>query len=199
MEHYFISPASQRSGILNPWIWLANRSLQRSRFSHPHPEYAPIRNFQLQQLSKPFGTVLKSRKQRKMETFRTESKTFSISRECVLLWFEAHYSTWFQAGLSFIVNINFCRVKGILHPFTTIQKKKINALFTCLGWSVLGKTVSEVSSMTVNEGDPRRANTQILQYFSYSNLTLKWFASLNNSNNRCRHWTSLHGRNLNIC
>lgn len=46
----FFSPASQRPGIFNSWILLANHmccSSLDNGFSHPDPEYGPLWNFQL--------------------------------------------------------------------------------------------------------------------------------------------------------
>ena len=49
-HNLLFSQASEWSGILNPWICLANCALQRSGFSHPDPAYGPLLIFQLPRL-----------------------------------------------------------------------------------------------------------------------------------------------------
>ena len=44
-QTFFLHWASQQSGILFPWIWLANRAPPSRPDSHLDPEHWPLRNF----------------------------------------------------------------------------------------------------------------------------------------------------------
>jgi len=110
----------------------------------------------------------------------------SICPECVLLWYEAHYSILFQATYSFFVNINFCHLTDILVHFTAMPVEK-NKHVICRPWSVrigkncaLGLKYDPRNGLNANVKIPRTMIVERFRQLWIHLLTMCWITRSEN-------------------